>query len=165
LRGIVVASFPGTGKTYVAERYSDVIDVDLGNYRFVYDGSEDVPFEARKAMKMYQVQPEWPKNYVDAVKEARDKFGLVLVTHCPEIEELMDYCYLPSLSGWDNLKKRLVGRGNNERYIGICRSKLESDLNKNGDARYETVMLGDDEYLEQALLDVGLLTEDKRRKK
>ena len=164
MKGIVVAAFSGTGKTWIAERYNSVADVDLGSYRFVYDESEDIPFEARKCMKVYQIQPEWPQNYLDAIIGAAEINDLVLVTHCPEIESVMDYYFLPNMSGWKNLSGRLTTRGNNERFIDMCRGKLEGDLGKTHDAKYKKVILGDDEFLESALISTKLLDTNKRRK-
>ena len=166
--GKVVAGFTGTGKSYLAGRYDNVVDVDLGNYRFVYDGPEDVPFEARKAMKKYEIQPGWPQNYLDAVIENIGRYDVVLVTFCSELEEFLSsegidlYYFMPNKSAWEIIEKRLRARGNNERFIEITKARFDAEVGFAGKG-LRKMSLDDDEFLEDALVRNGFLDSSKKR--
>lgn len=167
--GKVIGAFTGTGKSFLAERYNNVIDLDLGNYRFIYDGPDDVPFEARKAMKKYDIQPEWPQNYLDAVMKSIGRYGIVLVTYCPELEHFLYskgielYYFMPKASAWGVIEKRLRARGNNEKFIEITKARFNAEVGLEGKG-LRKMSLDDDEFLEEALVRNGFLhTENKRR--
>ena len=76
--GIVIAGFSGIGKTELEKKYKNVIDLDAAEY--IYDDTEimHIPFEQRKGMNRKK-NPNFPKNYIDAIKDAKIKYDLVLV--------------------------------------------------------------------------------------
>ncbi|MCL2846638.1 MAG: hypothetical protein FWE38_03020 [Firmicutes bacterium] len=148
--GLVVSSFSGTGKSYIAARHENTVDLDVGEYRFVYDGPVDVPFEARKAMRQFSINPEWPANYHRAIIEARGRHDIVFVTMVPEIAELVDVYFAPHPDSWPILETRFRERGNPERFIEIQKMRFDSES-------YEGVQLGVDEFLEDALIHLGVL--------
>jgi hypothetical protein len=122
----------------------------------VYDECDSIPFEARKAMKVYQIQPEWPNNYIAAVLENLKKFDIVLVSYCPELAAALHeqgikfYFFAPGKTGWDTLVRRFQGRGNNQRFIDIQKMLFEQ-LATGPPPNVIYRELADDEFLEDAL--------------
>ena len=75
-KGIVIAGFSGIGKTTLAKKYKNVIDLDSAE--FVYNDSNmlHIPFEKRKGEKR-NPNINWPNNYINAIKEAIHQYDLV----------------------------------------------------------------------------------------
>jgi len=152
----IIGGFSGTGKSYVGVRYANTLDLDLGSYKYVYDEDPKIPFEARKAMKEYRINPNWPNNYIEAIEKNKPHYDLILVSYCPEIAGLLDYYFSPSPSGWAVLKKRFEERGNNPQFIKILHARFKQEINI-PKSKFINVQLGRDEFLEQALIREGLL--------
>jgi len=168
MKGKVIASFAGTGKTFLANHYTNVVDLDLGSYKFFDDIGDSIPFEERKAIKKYDISPEWPQNYLDAIMENIPKYDIVLVSYCTEVEEFLHeqgidlYYFVPESSGWEVLEKRFRERGNPERFIGICKMLFDAQAGLQSD-KIKKTYLGDNDYLECALLRNGFLDEVQKR--
>jgi len=143
-QGKVVAAFPGMGKTFVAAKYKNTADLDMGEYRWVYDGDPALPYEQRKAMRPFAQNPQWPQNYVDAVVLAKQTHDIVMVSFCPEIDYLIDCNFVPSKTAWSVLESRFRARNNPERFIEITKARFENN-------RGVGIEIADDEFLENAL--------------
>jgi len=156
-QGTVVAAFSGTGKTFVAARYPNVLELDVGTFRFIDDAPADIPFEARKAMKSYEINPKWPKNYIDALRSGLKSYQMVLTVHTPELDDFgVEYArFVPKESAWDILEQRFRDRGNPERFIQIQKLRFQDEKQL---AEYESnYIIDDNEYLEDALVRCGFL--------
>jgi len=120
--GIVIAGFSGIGKTELEKKYKNVIDLDAAEY--IYDDTEimHIPFEQRKGMNRKK-NPNFPKNYIDAIKDAKIKYDLVLVWDRQDIiteyiKNNIDFilCY-PDEKDIITYKIRYKNRGNTDEYI------------------------------------------------
>ena len=148
----IIGAFSGTGKSVVGAKYKRALDLDLGDYKFVYDEDPSIPHEVRKAMKEYKINLEWPSNYIEAIEHNKPLYDIILVSYCPEIKDIIDVYFTPKPSAWENLELRMRMRNNNEKYIAITKARLGEKIDF-----ANTVTLGDDEYLEDALIREGLL--------
>lgn len=45
---ILVLAYPGTGKTYIADNYEDVSDIEFQHYRYDYGNYKNLPLEQLK---------------------------------------------------------------------------------------------------------------------
>ena len=145
--GKVIAAFAGTGKSFLGEKYPNTIDLDLGSFRWVYDDCETIPYEQRKAMRVFQQNPDWPENYINAILDAKQKYDLVLVSNTPEITHLIDHSFMPT--SWTELEQRYRARNNPERFIEIFKSRFEAEKD------LPATKIPEGKYLEHALIDEG----------
>ena len=72
---ILVLAYPGTGKTYIADNYEDVSDIEFQHYRYDYGKYKDLPLEQLKGRTDIRTQKkEWPNNFFNFLeKELEDK--------------------------------------------------------------------------------------------
>lgn len=122
-KSIVIAGFSGIGKTELAKKYSNVVDLDSAEY--VYDDSDilDIPFERRKGEKR-KPNPLWPQNYINKIKEVMTQYDFVLVWDRKDIiEEYIKndiefvICYPSYKDLFKYYGKRYIKRGNSRKYI------------------------------------------------
>lgn len=159
----IIAAFAGTGKTYLAKKYPNVCaDIDMGQYRWIYDGDPALPYEQRKAMRVFRENPEFPSNYISAIENAAKTHDIVLVSFCPELEQHFQaigtpfYYFMPKQSAWGVLEQRFQARNNAPRFFEVMRFKFDHDLAYPTD-KHIRMEIGDDEFLEVALAREGFL--------
>lgn len=121
-KGLVIAGFSGIGKTILASKYKNVIDLDSAEYAYDDTNIINIPFEKRKGEKR-KINPLWPQNYIIAIKEAQKKYDIILVWDREDIikeyinsEIKFILCY-PSKDDLNNYIQRYRSRGNSEKYI------------------------------------------------
>ena len=87
---IIISGSAGVGKTELAKRYSNVLDLDCS---------------------AYSKSPDWPHNYIVAINSNRDKYDYILVfTKLQDLE--LDYEFVfPSKSAIPEYEQRLFARG------------------------------------------------------
>jgi hypothetical protein len=77
---IVIAGTAGVGKTELAKRYKNVIDLESSIYSWDYSGYGDNPdIEKLKGVEGRPLNKDWPQNYIDAIKAAMREYDYVLV--------------------------------------------------------------------------------------
>ena len=154
---LIIAGFAGVGKTTLAKKYQNVIDLESSTYKWDNTGLEHIPVEKRKGTKR-NVNKDWPNNYINAIKEAIKKYDIVLVwIHLDALklydENNLDYilCF-PTLESIDVYEERYKTRGNNEEYInkvvGSYNTRYYQLLNMNK----EKIILNGNETLEDYLI-------------
>ncbi len=121
--GNIIAGYPGVGKTYLASKYKNVIDLDSAQFAYIID-DELLNLKSEKRKGLYtKNNPNWPQNYIDAIKIAIKNYDYVLVwTRMDAIEEYQknnfnfSICY-PDKNSFLNYEKRYKDRENNDIYI------------------------------------------------
>lgn len=157
-KGIIISAFATCGKTYLANKYKNVIDMESSSYKFDNSKLEDIPPEERKGT-VRPLNPNWPQNYYDAIIEATNNYDIVLVQLKPEHFDYFDKNNIkysiayPNLNNFDEIRRRCVARGNNEQFIKRLGEVLEPFYNDAINRPYEKIyILNDKETLEERLL-------------
>ena len=164
-KGLIIAAFAGTGKTYLAKKYKNVIDLESSKYKYDYSMCSSVDYEKLKGDKNRVPNNEWPQNYVKAIKNAQTKYDIVFVFICEEALEIykkynIDFivCYPSELAFKKYYKSRYEGRGNSELWIKNVLSYYDKFVtNYLQKCEYEKIILNNDETLEDALKKSGYI--------
>ncbi len=166
-KGIIISAFATCGKTYLGNKYKNVIDLESSNYKF--DNSEliNISPEERKGTSR-KLNPNWPNNYYDAIIKATDQYDVVLVQLKPEHFDYFDKHNIkysiayPNLNNFDEIKRRCIKRNNNEDFIFRLREVFEPYYEDSIKRNYEKFyILNDNMTLEDCLLEDGIYLEKK----
>ena len=163
---IVVAGMAGVGKTFLSQKYSNVIDLDHLYYKYSYakEVMEEKSFEELKGFSEGRTNnPDWPQNYFAKFYEYIKDYDIVLL---PSAREIIDYldevnfeyflCY-PDVKSKDTYMKRYKNRGANETWMKKMDENFEDDVNYFESKKAKKVVLSGDETLEDKLKEMGVL--------
>lgn len=165
---LIIAGFSGIGKTMLAKKYKNVIDLDSSE--FVYDDSDiiDIPFEKRKGIKNRKKNLLWPQNYINTIISLKEKgnYDIILVWDREDIikEYLLNkidfvLCY-PSKEDLYNYSKRFKNRGNTEEYIQFKLEQYNEKMEFFKELNVEKIILPYNYTLEDYLKSIDFKLED-----
>lgn len=162
-KSYVISAWICAGKTYVVEKYPDVIEVASTYYKYLLtDEQKNAPLESLKSTKR-EIDPAWPDNYIDAVIEAMEEHKVILVAPGKIIYDLFRErgvdCILavPDINSKEEYKRRSKQRGNNEAFLQRIDENLEKDSKEMLAEPNQKIILEHNEYLEDALLRKGII--------
>lgn len=152
----VICAFAGLGKTYLSKKYSNVIDFDLQNFKYIYNRKELNNIEKLKGIENKVINKDWPNNYIVQLRKIINQEKIILVPADKEIRDILvseniNFVFImPSIDSKEDLINRYKKRGNNQKYIQRAINDLEQWINLKYD--YETIVLDKEEFLEDLLL-------------
>ncbi len=163
--GIVISVFAGLGKTTVGNKYPNVCDLQSSPYRCDYSSIDKNDYEKKKYDPTRIPNPEWPNNYLNAILEAIKKYNIVLVPSSLDVRELLinnniDFIFvLPSDDNYtrDKLLERYKQRGNSNELIKDVMYYFDNWSRNQDEYEYPIIILEKDKYLEDLLLDKGII--------
>ena len=153
---IIIAGFSGIGKTTIARKYKNVIDLDASEY--AYDEKEflNIDIEKRKG-KVRKPNPNQPNNYIEAIKNAINDYDIILVWDREDIIEeyiknKFDFmvCYPPK-NDLDNYVQRYKNRGNSDKYIEMKLNQYDNRIKLYDELKLKRVILNGNETIEDWL--------------
>lgn len=159
----VISAFAGLGKTYVGAKYKNICDLQSSPYRYNYQNVDSSDYEKLKYAEVKSVNPNWPHNYVEAIKSAIEKYDVVLVPSNEDIRNLLienkiPFIFvLPSLDSREVLLKRYRGRQNNEKLIKEVMHYFDNWSRESKDYPYPILILEKEKYLEDLLIELKIL--------
>ena len=159
----VFSVFAGLGKTYVGEKYPNVLDLESSPFRYDYTNVKKEDYEKIKEKPNRKINPNWPNNFIDAIKEASNKYDIILVSPSPDIRELLeqndiDYTFiLPSKDSREILLERYKKRENSQELINLVMVYFDTWSYKEEAYNCPLVILDKDKYLEDYLKDEKLI--------
>ena len=114
---MVIAAFPGTGKSYCvkneAEKFDGVLDSDSSNFSWKKDANGNNTTERN---------PDFPNNYIEHIKENIGKVDVIFVSSHKEVREALEkenikYTLVyPNVFQKEDYIKRYKNRGNSESF-------------------------------------------------
>ena len=149
-RPIIISAWICAGKTYMTNKYDNVTELPSGDYKYILT-EEKKAVKNKESLKstVRAINPEWPKNYYDAIieEEKNGKYDIILIAPCMPFEEMRNYgidfiMAYPEPSCKEDYMQRARNRGANEEFLKQPNEKI---IIKSG------------EYLEDALIRVGIL--------
>lgn len=159
--GILIGGFKVIGKSTLAKKYSNVIDLESSNFEYLMDEEmKRIPVEQRKGIKNRKRNPEWPLNYYSELISNLKKNHIVLFANKTEVVELLNennidyYIVWPEENMLDEIIERSRKRGNNEEFISKITSVYYRDYPKEND---NVIWLKKGQYLEDILIEKVIL--------
>ena len=153
---MVIAGFPCIGKTTMAEKYDNVLD--LSSTKFHYLIPDNIKNEALKGNESkLKIHPSWPQNYIDEIITVKDKYDVVFVLARDYILEEMNKLNIPYLIAVpeENLKQeyiiRAVLRGNTKNFVLGFDARYDKWRNMMLSQPVEKIYLKKGEFIEDAL--------------
>lgn len=141
----VISAFPGTGKSYfvsIARQKTNVADLDSGDYTLGYDSDGKVR------------NPDFPNNYLLAIKEHIGKVDLLFVGCQPEVIAVLRKASIPFTLVYPErgLKAQYVNRfrerKNQQPFIDLLSKNWELFLDFLEDQKdCERIVLGSGQYI------------------
>lgn len=127
---MIFACYAGCGKTTAAKMMDDVLDLELVPYKYKFPDDYDAEqySETDKAICQYDMNWNYPTDYVDAVEKYMKEYKHILIpTDLRVIDELKDrvidfITILPDYRQADmkeHYEKRYRDRGNGEEFVDI----------------------------------------------
>ena len=157
--GIFIFAFTATGKSTVARKYENVIDMESTQYKYMNSNVDD---ESLKST-VRNVNKEWPDNYFDALEKIKDKYDYILIADeiCNDflVNNKYDYWYVyPKRKLKQEYLDRCKKRGNNEEFIYWYSKLWDEWINKCEEDKYASkkIELDSNEYLEDVLPNLKL---------
>ena len=155
---VIISAYAGTGKTTLANMYPDkYVDFVLMPYKYELeeDGNND---ESGKANPDNILRPDWPYNYLAAIREAmREGKHLFIPTdhlvlihlHAKNIPYVL--CY-PERDAKEVYRQRYINRGNSENFIDIFADHWDNWMDFFAEDTYGChIVLRPDEFLSDAI--------------
>lgn len=139
VKGIIIAGFATVGKTFISNKYKNVIDLESSYYKYDYSDYKNVNYEKLKGTKNRNENKEWPNNYYKAIKKAQNKYDIIFVQLHPihlnyfNNNNIEYYIIYPSLNSWEWVKQRSINRANNEKWLTRLKEVFEQyyEISKN----------------------------------
>jgi hypothetical protein len=163
---LVIAGFAGVGKTMLAKKYSNVIDLDAADYKYNRTESTRLSLEELKGT-MREANKDWPGNYIDIIKKSIKKYDIVLIWIHPEILEIYDkynidyiLCY-PTKGNESIYKNRYIKRGNSDNFINKVIDSYNYRIEQFESMDKEKIILNNNETLEGWLLKSNYILKTK----
>lgn len=166
---IVISAWICAGKTYLTKNYDNITELPSGDYKYILTEEQKavVNKESLKSTKR-EINPEWPRNYYDAILEEvkLNRYDIILIAPCMPFEEMRQYgidfiLAYPDPSCKEEYMRRARARGANEDFVKRVETKIESDYQEFLQQPNEKIIILPGEYLEDALVRVGLLERKK----
>ena len=140
---IVISAFGGLGKSLFARKYPSLaIDLEAVPYKYHYthprhlEALPNSEHEGLKGITERSTNPNFPDNYVEAIKHSLGHYALVFIVLSPETLALLErdriaYSIVyPDETLADELLERMRARGNDEHFIEKIRSTLATTTEK-----------------------------------
>ena len=169
-KAVIISGFGGVGKTTLAKKYKNVIDLESSPFKYDYLNVKKIDYEKLKGKKNRTLNKNWPQNYIKAIEKATSEYDIVCVRY--NADEKIDFydtfglnyivCY-PTKSAYKKYIKRFEERGNSKEWIEKNKIYYEISYRRCKNFKGKKILLHEDETLEDALIKRGyiLLSKDE----
>lgn len=159
--GILIGGFKAIGKSTLAQKYSNVIDLESSDFKYIIDENiKNIPVEQRKGLKNRVKNPEYPLNYYKELISNLKPNNVVLFGCKPEVLDLLNknnvnyYIAYPEENMLEEIIERCKIRGNNEEFVSRVKKVYYADFPKDSE---KVIWLQKGQYLEDLLIQKGII--------
>ncbi len=165
---VLVLAYPGSGKTYLADNYNNVCDLEFQHYRWDYGENDNLPMEQLKGCEIKFVKPEWPENFFKLLKEKTAKPQVVLVPMATSLFPILDQLASSGVrvifairdkDCVDEMVDIYRKRGNKEKFITDRKNDFQKFHDLTANCKFERAYIHKGEYLYDALARLGITFE------
>ena len=163
---ILVLAYPGSGKTFLAENFENVSDLEFQHYRWDYGEHKNLPLEKLKGRKDLRTNnPDWPNNFFKLLDEELNKNNIILVPMATSLFERLEYLNsqnvriifaIPTRECFKDIIQAYKNRGNDEKFIESRKSDFEKFYDLVNKTKYEKTYIKKGEHLHEALQNIGI---------
>ena len=163
---ILVLAYPGSGKTFLAENFENVSDLEFQHYRWDYGEHKNLPLEKLKGRKDLRTNnPDWPNNFFKLLDEELNKNNIILVPMATSLLERLEYLNsqnvriifaIPTRECFKDIIQTYKNRGNDEKFIENRKSDFEKFYDLVIKTKYEKIYIKKGEHLHEALQNIGI---------
>lgn len=164
-KSIIISAWICAGKTYLTKKYEEITELPSGDYKYILtDEQKSVKNKESLKSTKREINPQWPINYYDAIlKESKkNEHAIILIAPCMPFKEMRDYgidftLAYPNPICKEEYMARVRSRGGNEEFVKRVSDKIQTDYEDFLKQPNEKIILESGEYLEDALIRVGIL--------
>ena len=162
---VVISGWICAGKSHLVENFNngEITEVLSTYYKYsLTDEQKNAPLESIKSTKR-EPNPNWPQNYIDAVKDAAKKYKIVLVAPGIWLLDMISdqgvelTLAIPDANDKEEYKRRSKQRGNNDEFLQRIEDNFEKDRADMMASSHKKIMMKPGEYLHDALAREGIL--------
>lgn len=163
-QGLIISGFAGIGKTTLEQKYSNVIDLESSDFKWIYsdENTQNMNKERRKGTTNRTQNPLWPLNYIKEIIQKSSEYDIVLISQDKDMRDCLKengcsyiVCF-PKKECKQEFIQRYIERGNNEKFISLVSSNFDTWIDALMDEDNKIIM-EPSEFLEDTLNRYGIL--------
>lgn len=167
---VVISAWICCGKTYLTKKYDNITELASGDWKYILtDEQRAVANKESLKSTARELNPAWPQNYYDAIlaEVARKKYDIIFIAPCFNFNEMREYgveniiLAYPDPACKEEYKQRARNRGANDAFVSRVEAKISTDFAEFLMFPNEKIIIQPGEYLEDALVRVGILKNRK----
>lgn len=168
MKGEIISGFAGIGKTTLSRKNQDIIDLESSDFKWRYYDNEtaNMDKENRKGVENKEINPDWPKNYLEAIVEKVQEYRYVLISQGEDIRALLDengidyILAFPSVQSKTEYISRYRTRGNGEKFVNLIEKYFEQWINDLQRSPRRKIIIKQGQNLESEMRNLGLIEND-----
>ena len=163
---VLVLAYPGSGKTYLADNFKNVSDIEFQHFRWDYGEYKTLPLEKLKGRKDIRTpRPDWPDNFFKQLEIELENNEIILLPMSTTMFDGLDRINragvriifaMPRPEKFEELEKTFEKRGNSKEFIESRRNDFQKYYDITQNCPYEKVFIEKDEHLYDALTRIGI---------
>ena len=153
---MIIAGFPGIGKTSLSGKYNNIIDLDETRFVFLNLTEED-----KKQGYLRKYDEDYPMNYYNIIMEMTRRYDAVLIGQSKILDVLneksIDYILVyPEEHLKQEYLDRYRQRGDSENYLSIMDANWNYYITELDKDRHKKIVMTTGKYLIDYIQELGL---------
>lgn len=153
---MIIAGFPGIGKTSLSGKYNNIIDLDETRFVFLNLTEED-----KKQGYLRKYDEDYPMNYYNIIMEMTRRYDAVLIGQSKILDVLneksIDYILVyPERHLKQEYLDRYRQRGDSENYLSIMDANWDYYITELDKDRHKKIVMTTGKYLIDYIQELGL---------